>query len=68
MVAFTPTANATKFYQIGGADMVEQTDSPLVLALVILLALIAFGLAGSEDYWDRTAGIGASMEVTHEAH
>lgn len=48
--------------------MVEQTDSPLVLALVILLALIAFGLAGSEDYWDRTAGIGASMGVTYEAH
>lgn len=48
--------------------MVEQTDSPLVLALVILLALIAFGLAGAEDYWDRTSGIGASMEVAHEAH
>lgn len=48
--------------------MVEQADSPLVLVIVMILALIAFGLAGAEDYWDRTSGIGASMEVAYEAH
>lgn len=45
-----------------------QTDSPLYVALLIALILIAFGLVGSEDYWDRTSGLGASMEVTNEAH
>lgn len=68
MVAFTSRANATKYYQDGGVWMDGQTDSPLYVALLIALILIAFGLVGSEDYWDRTSGLGASMEVTNEAH
>lgn len=42
----------------------DEGPHPLVVLLGLLFILLAFGLAGSMDYQDRVAGLGADMMPT----
>lgn len=39
----------------------DEGPHPLVVLLGLLFILLAFGLAGTMDYEDRVAGLGADM-------
>lgn len=42
----------------------DEGPHPLVVLLGLLFILLAFGLAGTMDYQDRVAGLGADMAPT----